>query len=475
MMRKTYKLFLVLLICLLLFACAKGDEQITIIEDLPSHEASFENQANFSMTVIGRGHERDDVYIAEWSAYLLTTFDINVTINFIINNELNYMYDYSLELLSKKNTGMFFVESDRYKEFMGFAMEYNLLTDVGEFLQDNDTWKNLPNIYNQLYTEGNKLFGIPNSVEPIIYGRILNDAYMDTLDLAYPTNLSELANVLYQFTYGDPDQNGEDDTYGLHYKNAYEFMDIFNAYGVYLNFSYISSNGDRLISSVTYNPTTYRYEDTMLSSGATNALLYIDNLLSYGLCSKTSDNFLTGSYFGTTDEVLEGYQFSYKMLGEDENPIIPMSYVDKSKGAYFVSLNTEDADNIVNTFINVFYGSNDGNEIGANGIYTNNSDTLIPVICDDLFLQEDLTLYNQIQNSNNTYTILPLNYVSLVDYGSTSYRSSRRVNNFYSLFNKMFNDFVRGDISVSDAIEYYQTEANRLDIDELLERITDGY
>ncbi|MCK5812456.1 MAG: hypothetical protein KAG94_06120, partial [Clostridiales bacterium] len=291
MIKKTYKLFLILLICLLLFACTKGDERITLTEERPSHVVSFDNQVEIPMTVLGRGHERDDVYIAEWSDYLLNTFDIKVTINFIINNEFNYMYEYSLDLLSKKNSGMFFVESDRYKEFIGFAMEYNLLTDIGEFLQDNDVWKNLPNIYSQLYTEGNKVFGIPNSIKPIIYGRILNDTYMNTLDLAYPTNLSELANVLHQFTYGDPDQNGENDTYGLHYKNAYELMDVFNAYEVYLNFSYKSSNGDRLISSVTYNPTTYRYEDTMLSSGATNALLYIDNLLSYGLCSKTSDNF----------------------------------------------------------------------------------------------------------------------------------------------------------------------------------------
>ena len=57
--------------------------------------------------------------------------------------------------------------------------------------------------------------------------------WMEKLGLEVPTTLDELYNVLYAFTYNDPDGNGENDTYGMsHFKNGNWFFDwVFYAYG----------------------------------------------------------------------------------------------------------------------------------------------------------------------------------------------------------------------------------------------------
>lgn len=53
------------------------------------------------------------------------------------------------------------------------------------------------------------------------YLMVIRQDWLDNLGLSVPTNLQELHDVMYAFTYNDPDGNGIDDTYGLHGKNTY--------------------------------------------------------------------------------------------------------------------------------------------------------------------------------------------------------------------------------------------------------------
>lgn len=55
--------------------------------------------------------------------------------------------------------------------------------------------------------------------------------WLDNLNMAMPTTLDELYDVLYAFTYSDPDQNGKDDTYGLTGKGLSTFGIVFRAFG----------------------------------------------------------------------------------------------------------------------------------------------------------------------------------------------------------------------------------------------------
>ncbi len=54
---------------------------------------------------------------------------------------------------------------------------------------------------------------IPSSVTPI-ESLVIRKDWLDNLGLEIPTTLDELYDVMYAFTYNDPDQNGRDDTWG---------------------------------------------------------------------------------------------------------------------------------------------------------------------------------------------------------------------------------------------------------------------
>lgn len=59
--------------------------------------------------------------------------------------------------------------------------------------------------------------------------------WLDNLGLSVPTTLDELHDVLYAFTYNDPDGNGKDDTYGLGTDKTEFISPVFGAFGIYLN------------------------------------------------------------------------------------------------------------------------------------------------------------------------------------------------------------------------------------------------
>jgi putative aldouronate transport system substrate-binding protein len=63
---------------------------------------------------------------------------------------------------------------------------------------------------------GGRTFRIPGDVsEPSCETLWIRQDWLDNLGLKAPTTLAELEDVLYKFTFNDPDGNGKNDTYGL--------------------------------------------------------------------------------------------------------------------------------------------------------------------------------------------------------------------------------------------------------------------
>jgi len=60
-----------------------------------------------------------------------------------------------------------------------------------------------------------QLWAIPVITSEHRYNVYLRQDWLDTVGLDKPETLDEMHDVLYAFTYGDPDGNGEDDTYGF--------------------------------------------------------------------------------------------------------------------------------------------------------------------------------------------------------------------------------------------------------------------
>lgn len=87
---------------------------------------------------------------------------------------------------------------------------------------------------------------------------LIRQDWLDKLEMEMPTNLDELHDVLYAFTYNDPDGNGVDDTYGMNGNGRYYFNYIFGAYGIQKNSYYKLEDG-----SVIYTSATEAYKDVM--------------------------------------------------------------------------------------------------------------------------------------------------------------------------------------------------------------------
>lgn len=95
------------------------------------------------------------------------------------------------------------------------AARAGMFWDVAPYI---DQFENLskidPIIWKNVQTDG-KQFMIPRIRQTARQGVMLRTDWLENLGMEMPTTIDELHNVLYAFTYNDPDGNGVDDTIGL--------------------------------------------------------------------------------------------------------------------------------------------------------------------------------------------------------------------------------------------------------------------
>ncbi|MBP2110609.1 putative aldouronate transport system substrate-binding protein [Paenibacillus silagei] len=60
-----------------------------------------------------------------------------------------------------------------------------------------------------------RIIGLPKLPEAFTWALMIRKDWLDALQLSPPATDTELLEVLRKFTYGDPDQNGKDDTWGI--------------------------------------------------------------------------------------------------------------------------------------------------------------------------------------------------------------------------------------------------------------------
>ena len=65
-------------------------------------------------------------------------------------------------------------------------------------------------------------------------GMIVRTDWLENIGAETPETLDDLHDVLYAFTFEDPDGNGQNDTYGLSGNKGQYFSSIFGAYGIYM-------------------------------------------------------------------------------------------------------------------------------------------------------------------------------------------------------------------------------------------------
>ncbi|MDO5349994.1 MAG: extracellular solute-binding protein [Lachnospiraceae bacterium] len=95
------------------------------------------------------------------------------------------------------------------------AARAGALWDVEALMQEFPHLKNAKTVVNDNIRIDGKLYGIYRGRALGRNGMAYRKDWMDKLGLDTPETIEDVYNMLYAFTYDDPDGNGQDDTYGL--------------------------------------------------------------------------------------------------------------------------------------------------------------------------------------------------------------------------------------------------------------------
>ena len=229
-------------------------------------ESAKENErasVTMMMADAGRANKSDNPIIAEFEKRL----DMDIDVNLIP----------SADFTSKFNVMAAGGELPDMTLFSNF--DYFNYASQDLFLELDDMLKDYPNLnaidksyYDAVAYQG-KYYAVPK-VNPV-QGKnntVVRKDWLDKLGLAMPTNLEQLREMYNKFTYGDPDGNGQNDTYGVSTTSEVvasvfpdTFMGIFGAHGIQPDYYHLEGN------EVVYGAISENYK---------NALQYLYELYS---------------------------------------------------------------------------------------------------------------------------------------------------------------------------------------------------
>lgn len=107
--------------------------------------------------------------------------------------------------------------------FLKSAIRSGMFWEVGPYLGEFPNLRRLnDNILSQTAVDG-KIYGLYTERPSSRQGVIIREDWLEQLNLEPPRTIDQLYDVMKQFTYGDPDGNGKQDTFGLTDRNDLVF------------------------------------------------------------------------------------------------------------------------------------------------------------------------------------------------------------------------------------------------------------
>lgn len=338
--------------------------------------------------------------VKEWERYLLDEYHVEIEMIPMESFSNNVHYNFETETLKDVWKGLL-VRSSNYLQAQDFAIQRHIdeasILPLNEFLAESSMFETLPDEIKYAYRDSNgNIWALPLDDDLYLIGREIRRDWMETCHITEPNTLDELYEMMLTFTYNDPDQNGEDDTYGdfIHYDSSFvnmiNFKDIFEANGCYLTYEKHSSNyatrityqGNR-VYPVGLNPDTGLIENTAYNPNLVETLNYIKGLMDAN----------TIQLFDSTDEDDFYQQTDYTNTFGCHLDVINQNACNKGKYSYVFSLSgikkqltgsvlsgglnayllTSSADKelaklYIPKFVDTFYGTKDGYVFGRYGI-----------------------------------------------------------------------------------------------------------
>lgn len=512
MKRVSVVVSLMLVLSLLLVACSKQN-----VIDKPSlhDEISTMTQAEqINITALMWG-QTDNNEIKDLATFIENEYNIDLQINLI--NDYDLTGSKTDNLINESNEGglffFYFTNLDNLKEMA----DKGEILPLSNALENNDTFIALPEEMKQMYSIGDdEIWAISRSYTQNIYGRVYKTKYLEQASLKVPSTLTELYDVTKKL------KQLSSESVGLIYYNPLSLNDIFYSNEVPLAMSHTGYN----ITSIVYDKKTQSFEDSMNKENMGKTLKYITNLFSEGLITTTGSYRSRGIPNVNSLMTNENYTNAYGLIptqffGNDEYEIIygisgttnvninPLQY-NYTNGYYVLSSKTNNATEVINSFVSIFYGDVLGyiassyGVPGENYIFNGNTinvlnnqffhKTMFSIVGDnplitlaniDITASNDLVAtlesYNNSFEEKNMYVengitsskmtslstklAFPLVFPSLDDYALS--------NPAALLLDQVLQNAFRGFISTGEAIDEYKEKMRQLGQQEVLDRLNE--
>lgn len=141
---------------------------------------------------------------------------ITVDFNWVANDSYNDVL--GITLMDKANMPMVITLGGDLTANVVQAAKDGAFWDLNEFVWDAEKYPYLSQMnkdVSKAFTVDGQLVGIYRSRPIGRNGLGYRQDWAEKLGLGEPETIEDVYNMMYQFTYGDPDGNGKDDTYGL--------------------------------------------------------------------------------------------------------------------------------------------------------------------------------------------------------------------------------------------------------------------
>ncbi len=263
------------------------------------------------------------------------------------------------------------------------AREDGTILALDDFLADNALWNSMPSDYKNLSKYYGETWAIAAGMGPgDPYARIVRKDWLDNLGMDVPTNMEELREMARAFTEDDPDGNGKDDTWGMTASGFWNMQDIFHSFDCRLN----NWGGDPIV----WDPNPNAYVDNWLKPEAEEALNYIADLYQNGwldpeiFTNKSStmrEKMWSGKYgsvfygfwWGMTDYVNNTSKNDPDVepafiLGLEGNRKENLLHIVGGGPAWMLLSNTEKPKEMINAYVDTFFGNEDANLWGQWGL-----------------------------------------------------------------------------------------------------------
>jgi len=363
------KLLLILLIAIftMLFGCVNNEAQ-NISTETPSITEEGQNSViNILMPV----NQYKPMYenISIWQDILKDKYDIELNLKYVQNFDSFAIGTYISDEINNGYSGLIHLWDWTDTKTIELAKSGEILP-LTQYMMNNEVFNSFPiGMTDRYKLEDNEIWGIPVMYSVTPMARVTKKDWLTNLDMEVPATVTELYNMFKAFTYDDPNNSGEDDTFGL---SVYKKCELGNLGDIFLaNACYIDPYG---YSSISFDRETNTYEDAFLKSGARISFDMIASMVDEKMINTVDYS----STFAFEEENDGSFYYFVNGIGNLDKVTI-IWYVEGTNnenlcrantgaGCYVLSKNTEKPQEVIDTFINTFYGSPEGYYMAFGGI-----------------------------------------------------------------------------------------------------------